>query len=758
MSLIPPTYFEDYYRREGQINNTIVKLVQFENTYYLSETDMDLGAVHVHGLLKKSSGMKEDINVMAKTWKVSQVKLTFNNLPFVVNTSGVKQRLSDLLFNIRGSKAIIYLQAGKDIPTDIETNCLERFKGIVALEPAYDDEHLIIQLTDKMVFDDIVIPNTIMSSIYADTPSKYANDPIPLVYGKFTISGDDTSDFDYTGKGLAIGVPTEIAFPPKCVIADHVLNAITRMLLGLDGFDDPAIYDSPTLTADDSSRGTATPGATAKAYMYASDNDDTDYSSAAYANPIDPENAWDRDDATFAKLYDSYDDNEVMIAEAVFRIVSGDTFLNLFYERGSYLNIQGNLTVFAGWMSFIHYIRVYFEGIDGSGSCTLMNITADGTWQTASGSVLTPTALTPDRYEAIRVSVSVDYPIEADGVADNFTPGVVQLYGLRARLLFRPGNFTTPAENQSAGRIAPDHRGAIYIPASPAATPMILKTIEALDTSIFVACEGLKYDSDITGRSSNYADGDVIEDPAGIIEWLLRTQLSYVDADIDLTSFIDAENTSVKMRMNLHKANRANIQTVIKKICEQSTFTFFMSAAGKAKLIPLNDQWPTTARIIKFSQLIKGKLKISKLSSIVETLNVNSRYQQEYGGTFRDYDTYTNTRADGVIYDADWPNIAGASAQHVARHLIKKIDGSDSNSDGLWANEHFQIEVETFGFINCDLQVGDWIELEAASFDDQLQAVFLTAASWDGQQFLITKVIQKLDSTYIKAIHLFYDM
>jgi len=33
MSLTPPTYFEDYYWREGQINNTIAKLVQGANTY-----------------------------------------------------------------------------------------------------------------------------------------------------------------------------------------------------------------------------------------------------------------------------------------------------------------------------------------------------------------------------------------------------------------------------------------------------------------------------------------------------------------------------------------------------------------------------------------------------------------------------------------------------------------------------------------------------------------------------------------------------
>jgi len=751
MSLTPPTYFEDYYWRDGQINNTIVKLVQDGNTYYFSETDMQIGDVHVYGMLLKHSGIKEEINIMRKTWKVSSVKLTFNNLPFLVNTSGVKQRMSDILYNIRGNEAVIYLQAGKNIPTDIETNCMERFKGVVALEPAYDDEYLSLQLSDKMLFDDVEIPNRIMSSIYSDTPSEYANDVIPLVYGKFTITGDDTTDFDFSGNGLAIAIPTQIIFPPKCVVSDHVLHAITAMYLKLDGIDDPAIYDSPTLTADDSNRGTATANDTAKLYMYPSDNEDTGYDTDSYASPINSDRAYNRDTSDYAILLDSIDDGSTGTAYGTWRLSNGSKLMELFYERGIMLRIQGYLESNVG--TLINE-QVEFVGVNGDKS-VVGPIIVDSTWQTSSGPAWTPTNLKPEEYNAITIRCQKTSWANADGIADNWSAGLMFVHGLRARLEFRPGNFTTPAENpMSAQRLNPEQPGGM-LPSSNPDSPPLLITTEPLNTPAFVACEGMEYESWITGRSSNYTSGDCIEDPAGIIESLLREQLSYGNSDLDLTSFIDAENTSVKMRLNLHKGNKAPISSIIKKICEQSTFTFFMSAAGKAKLIPLNDQSPTTAAIIKHSELVKGKLKISKLSSIVETINVHSRYQQEYGGIYRDYATYTNANADGVVYNAKWPNIAGTSAQHVARHLIKKINGTDSDGDGLWANEHFQIEIETFGFLYAHLQVGDWIELDANSFDDQLKAVFTLTTSWDGQQFLITKIIQKLDSTYIRAIHLF---
>jgi hypothetical protein len=118
-------------------------------------------------------------------------------------------------------------------------------------------------------------------------------------------------------------------------------------------------------------------------------------------------------------------------------------------------------------------------------------------------------------------------------------------------------------------------------------------------------------------------------------------------------------------------------------------------------------------------------------------------------------DVLENSVSQGLYneycYKAKWPNLAGDSALHVARHLVKKLDGTDSNDDGLWANEHLTIEFETMGFAYAHLEPGDWIELDSTSFNAQVKAF---GSSWANEQFLIVDVQQSL-TTKIKAIKLF---
>ena len=275
----------------------------------------------------------------------------------------------------------------------------------------------------------------------------------------------------------------------------------------------------------------------------------------------------------------------------------------------------------------------------------------------------------------------------------------------------------------------------------------IRHTIKTLG-DMYAACEGREYGSWITSRSSNYADGDCIEDPAGIIESILRDELGLADADINMPSFIDAENTSMKARINLHSDNEAMSDAVIKQIAEQSTFAYFFSGAGKAKLIPLNDSTPTTTRTIPWSHLVATP-QVSKSKVVANEMYIKSRWQQEYD-KFRDSVHTTNAGSQITygerIYNAEWKNICGTSVTHLASHLVATGGGQ------IWASEHNIIEIETKSFTNIDLEIGDHIELDDTTVDPH---ILCYGASWSGKQFMIDKIDRGLDKTTIKAIELY---
>ena len=265
---------------------------------------------------------------------------------------------------------------------------------------------------------------------------------------------------------------------------------------------------------------------------------------------------------------------------------------------------------------------------------------------------------------------------------------------------------------------------------------------------IFAECRGREYDSWISSRSSAYTSGNMISDPSGIIESILRDELGFVDADIDLTTFIAAENTSVAARLNLHSDNRASAFDTIRQLAEQSTFAYVFTSTGKSRAIELDNTSPTVLRTIPLSHIKGGEIRVSKTSDIINKIIFLSRWQEEYDA-FADNTTVDNSTSqtnNGIRrFEAEWPNIAGSSATHVANHLV-------GNSNSIWANQHNQIEFETIGLTNADLELGDWISIDYFAADPQFLCF---GVSWSGKEFLVVKLAQTLDGTQIQAIELY---
>jgi len=276
-----------------------------------------------------------------------------------------------------------------------------------------------------------------------------------------------------------------------------------------------------------------------------------------------------------------------------------------------------------------------------------------------------------------------------------------------------------------------------------------VKTVE----NGFAGCEGREYGSWITGRSSNYADGQFIKDPAGIIESILRDELGLVDADIDLVSFINAENTSIEARINFHDDNTMDSNKAIRQLCEQSTFSFIYSSSGKAKLIDMSDTTPTTATrgshpiVIPYSHIKQGSISVKKEQKIFNDITYESRWMEDRG-QYIDIDTVTDAASITSFglkeYKARWKNVAGTHAAAIAAFLV--------GSDGIWSNQHNVVTLETLGYLYADLEFGDWFELDPITVDPH---VLLFGSSWSGRQFLPISLTQLEDSTKIVGIQLF---
>ncbi len=727
--------------------HVIVKLTDGASTWYFSDREMNFGTTHIYGGLDAPRDLKrETLDIFTKKWAVASMSVQLSNAPY--RKSGATWiRPSEDLAGIQGNEVLVYLLCGYDVAT-FPDDCLMLFKGDILDPIEVTTSSIKFKVYDKSYKKDFRLPSTVVGDIYSDALAEYAKKKIPIVYGKFNScydgyrSLDNVSGYELTFQhdGLAVAVPVSADDPPKYVIADHVVHAIGTALNNSLGGPNVGVYvTDPTGTLDDSGRGTYILPISykaswlnffwyPKAYYGSGDNDEGDEITA-----MSPENIWDANQNTKATVYDTRDDLEpdpVLFgkfqllfdygdwAMGVMDTKYGTGYMMFLLKTGAGTNVNGETAT----ISFC----VVKENYPNQDIVTTLKSSRD----TAVASVFEADS---NDFEIMPANSALQlYSSDVSGNA----PNLIRIY------------ITETRDTECDGI-------TLNYDLLQIASILIQLSCDCRENfkGVFAEVDGMEYGSWITSRSSNYASGDCIEDPAGIIESMLRTFLGMANDDLDLTSFIDAENTSVKARINLHDENAMMVTDAIRQLAEQSTFAYFFGAVGKAKLIPLNDETPTTMRTIKWWDVIDGNIKITKSDHWVKQLNVNSRYQQEYGDLYRDYDEYSNSGSgSNVAWEVKWPNINGTSAQHVARHLVKKADGSDSNGNGIWAHQHNIIEFETPYFMNADLEIGDWIEIDSNTADLHLKCF---DESWSGKQFLVIGLEQSIDATTITAIELF---
>lgn len=738
--------------------HVIVKLTDGTDTWYFSDIEMELTDGHVYGLLKSLSSIATGVDFFSRRWMRPELKIKLSNLPYRKKaTADDWHRLEGDLKNLHGTVAEIYFMRGRN--TDALTDCLKRFTGRVIFQPEYTEDTVTVTVFAADKFIDVNLPQKIVSEDYSSAVTASLSLKQPIVYGEFKYDDvDKRNDLGLAVTILLAAFKSGFGQPDgEYLISDHVLAANTHFYLRAPLLGDRVLQTTVggrTLLVNDGGNGTAElTSIKIIINIFSDDNYAGDFAidgnQDALVNPL---NAADRNPSTYASCNDFIDegtgptDQAEIIAYFSFPdLGTGEVFPTV--QPGSVtfpIDFEFRLETEPGvkWDAgdAINPTLWLYHNINGSDARWELGQYTDAQLQVAGGTKLTFTLNPNNEPTSHSWRDNVGWHMRSgwvDAPSGTSEPALVVLVGRT--------NDNTDQTHQHDGTVHNQNLLRVYEAIIHMEQAINVESLTLEDC--WSECKGREYGSWISSRGSNYAVNNAIEDPAGIIESILRDELGLVDAALDLPTFVTSENASVKSRINLFQGNQLMALDAVRQIVEQSTAMFLFGADGIARMIDLTDKTPNTDRVIPYSHIKNGQVRVSKTSTIRNKMSLQSRWREEVSA-YSDVEIVEDTTSTGDSkigdrkYSASWPNIAGASKDVVAASLV-------NNTDGIWSKQHEQIDFETLGMMHADLLEGDWIELDAPSTDHHL---LFYGASWSSVQFLILRITQGDKSTKIKAV------
>lgn len=763
--LTPPTAFSAVQNRFGTTQTVILEVTDGTTTWYLSNAEAQLTDGHIYPLIRSFPGIRQKVDIFTRQWSVGNVSFRLDNVTYRQDSTGIWVRLSDELVGLENKTAKIYLLNGDNVKA--LSDCLLIFEGVTLRDPEYDDRQMMIVVHDKSALNNRLLPLNTIDSVYPDAPRNNLKKYIPLLYGEWQFDIDDRNNDLGLARGELVKITT--VFNKTFCFSDHQLHTNTDLFqFDLDLLPEPFRFKQSTLNTNDGGLGTSLhTSLRIELYLYAIDDDGGSYAiSGNQGFTTDHHKSIDRDLSTFASVTDFIDEGSGTTDQhsAIIYFAFDDYGTG---DKDNLPQLPGAMKTFSNGIieSLWFEIRVETDGdVDwdsaeateplirfyhGTGDANVvLGAFTQAQLDTVGGHLLSIDIDPGSVPSTTTWEKTIGWHLRSGRYDQTASPELLILFTMAGETNWNQN--MTHTGNGTAGDKTLLKVYAARLKIIQRLRPDVLPQEQA-----FGYIKGRKYGTWINSRSSAYASTELIEDPAGIIESLLRDEVSFASADIDLTSFVDAENANVKARINLHSENRLYLNDIIRQLAEQSTFAYMFSAAGTARLIALNNTAPTTDRTIPMSHIKDGKVTVIQSQRIVNEMEYASRYIQERD-EFADNTKLSNSASDASFgtrgYSAEWPNIAGTSADHVANFLIKKSDGTATNDDGIWANKHNVIELQTVGFSNADLEVGDWIELDDANVDTQLK---VAGTTWAGKQFLVVELQQFENRTKITAIQLY---
>jgi hypothetical protein len=710
--LSPTASFNALRIRPNVPGKLVLKLVLDSDTYWLSNNDFSIGATFIYGLIKDWGNIEHAINLLKKTYNYNTVNLKIDNTPYAHTGSAWKMFTDEL-----GSKdyvnrdAYVYLYLDGLTSTD---DLLQIFHGHIKSIQGATPESFTLPLADASSSIHIKVPKTLIdSTTYPDAPLESIGKPLPLLYGEFDVDKE------------IVGHWAEAAWisPTKLVLADSVVESISTVWLWDDRLRKYIEIDSSeyTATVDDSGLATITLNDVDQplcwAYLYPNQCElilgDTDI----FDGSPDYHKAYDQDEMTglvyksdpgtteSASLYFYF---EPLDALAAINPTTDGTFLEVKARAENTGDISSAVMHFMADNSAIGAdIDLSGETYDPEstpqGDYTQENISVD--WA-ADGIAWEHFGKDGDDRAYIYVHVATD----ANGAS---TRTVLSLYEIRLKIRYRP-------------TLHPGVR-------------------------IFAECKGREYGAWINGsRTNDYNSGDPIDNPAFIIEDILRRDLGLADADIDEGAFDsvsdELSSATVDMELAFSLIEQVDSLKLIEEICRQSTVNYSIGGDSKHTVQVLN------IGSVSYSAddtLLAEHIKRIELSDTKESEIINKiKYSFGYDKMLREWrksdesENSTSQTTYNVTKELDIK-----ASMILDNHTIKVLVGTHIDTTvptvtGYWKDKKPLLLVELLCWENID-----WEALDIIQVDSGVGAFIKNFGSaWNDDKFLVIKKIISANS------------
>lgn len=695
----------------------IIKITKGDSVWHFCHEDapLKLTDVDVYPLLKPGVTINQEIDIFTKRWTVGEMQCELSNLPYYNAETGIEQRLSDEWTDLRGATVEFYLLAGTR-STQL-SHCLKRWVGDIVVAATYTPELISFTAHDRiMSFFRQKLGRTLFeggfASIFADDKDKM----IPIAFGTFEEGSKGTASLL---RGWRMNDDTS----PEFIFADHPLFSTGDMYIR----DDSSFPPFRTMESDftivfgpqyytKGKQGTS--DRRVELYVYPGTSDHFGFDTAvlaSYEAPDALDGLLDPDDTTYVDVQDTEDNGGAGRTSQLLLQFNIPYLTNNGMELASFVDMEAHPDVSPTTPPFTVTAKIIDKEVFGGSPATTV---------VDSQSVTAGTPSTPTFFD-----YEPSYP---------FTSKVIALL-IQAVYNSVAGNGTDNDQN-----IMRVYRANI-----------VARTYLPQYREAFCSGEGAVYGAwiEAVGRTNGLSSGDMIDRPVFIIEYILHGMINQpgtaVDADlIDYDAFdaADAADTDA-IRHRIQILSPIEPADLIRQVCEQSMLVFFISNLGEARVLNLADDDPVIVRTIELSHIIEGAdgISITKSDYIVNQMDASNNYRADIDAN-DSAQTFTNTDSQELFGNGDaekgifrWkgslPFLDDANAAVLGALLVE-------NDNAMLAFEHIIIEFSTYGHINADLEVGDYVQFNHIYFDAQLK---LFGESWEDRTFLIIKCEQQAD-------------
>lgn len=678
-----PTEFDRFRKRPHSVPVMVLVIYAQGQQFYFSDHDLTIldwnaeNYIRFEPLVKSWGSIKSTIDLFTKSGNISNVKVNLINAPFKRSSgAGVPEWacLSDHLSTVNYVNRIAEIWIGFEELVGL-FDYIKIFSGIIQPIGNVTPDELDLDLYDATFMRHKEIPlGYATKSGFPNMPPESEGKRFPLVFGDHILSTEQQGT-------LVEGVWVSGS---KIIFSDEVLNEISQIWtydenLGRLVRLDPTSY---TVNLNDGGRGSieliSTETLIAHFYLYPNfivPLDDDFYT--MFTGPL---LASDLDATTECIVTNPGLPGQGFPEEAFCRI---DGYFNeTFADAGPILNVYEEL----------HFYRATSQDIDVALFC--YNAGATPTYidieNNAGGSFYSSAEITG--YWAAR-----GITWSSIGSSDNGA-------NLDRRLSAWWDTFVTGAAEEIC-RVREMRLRIKYRPQLKAGW------------RIFAECRGIVFGSwiDAGGRSNAYNAGNLIKNPAHIVESILRNQLGLISSEIDVASFDAAGAALIYWDLAFALQEAENSKDVIEGICRQAKLNFFFNSQGLAT-IKVIDNSPTIQDDILSADNIDVRDGGLKLSSgdpryLANKVTLSYRYWRP-DSELRKLLAVENSASQSTYNiiaekSPEAPDIAAASvAQLFADHF--------AGSSGFWKDLREILAIKMASLEKIHWEIGDLIKPDSS--------------------------------------------